>query len=107
MPLASMPSNVRLLSSRDRPLNRMSRSVPPPELIAPGASIMRVANERPLSGTSRICAESMTAPTSAELEIDVFQRGAHLHFFGNAADLEVRVNRALLAGGKNHAVNRD
>ena len=39
--------------------------------------------------------------------IDVFQRGAHLHFCGNAADLEVRVNRALLAGGKNHAVNRD
>ena len=46
-PVASTPSKVQLLSSTERPKKRMLSWLPAPVLIAPGASIMRLAQWRP------------------------------------------------------------
>ena len=66
-PVASRPSKVQLLSSRARPTKRIDCWLPSPVLMAPGASAIRLAQCRPLSGISRICCAPITVPTTAEV----------------------------------------
>src|SRR2546428_6312291 len=66
-PVASIPSNVQLLSSTDRPTNLMDVCVPAPVLIAPGASIIRLDQCRPLSGSSLSCVDCTTVQNTGEL----------------------------------------
>src|SRR5919108_297783 len=66
-PVASTPSNVQLLSSTERPTNRIEVCVPAPVLIAPGASIIRLDQCRPLSGSSLSCADWTTVDSSGDV----------------------------------------